>query len=328
MNTLTLLLRKVLSVALMALMAGPAAAGYSQIIAFGDSLSDTGNLYKLTSFLPTGGLPGDPYYAGRFSDGLLAVEAMAFELDIKVTSYAYGGAQTGLGNQGGVLLLGTGVAGQVALFGEQLDDHAADNKAIYFVWAGPNDFYTSNNMLSSSTAKSAAKNELKNIQNLFDLGARDFFVPLMPDLSTTPAALTGDPAYRAAAKLRTQEYNQYLSEGIQSLVDSTPGLNAIVFDTPGFMQSHVSTLTQEGFNVTEACYNAKTGEVCLDEDKHVFWDSVHPSAATDWILGAAFAQATLPPSVPVPEPDAVLMSLAGLGALVWRGRYLHLRRHG
>ena len=47
------------------------AVGYSNIYTFGDSLSDTGNLYKLS--LPfLGGYPGEPYYQGRFSNGAVA----------------------------------------------------------------------------------------------------------------------------------------------------------------------------------------------------------------------------------------------------------------
>ena len=312
MNTSHLPWHKVLGAVLAWCLAGPVAAAYSQIIAFGDSLSDTGNLYQLTSFLPSGGVPGEPYYAGRFSDGLLPVEVMGFELDIGVTSYAFGGAQTGAGNQGGLLLYGTGVAGQVAQFGEQLNQLSADAQALYFVWAGPNDFYTGRNMLSDNTAKSASRNQLANIQQLFELGARDFFIPLMPDLSITPAALQGDPAYRAAARERTNEYNAFLQEGLQSLSERLPGLNAFVFDTPRFMRDTIPTLAAQGFNLTDACFKAQTGEVCANQEKYAFWDTVHPSAAADWLLGSAFAKAV---ASPVPEPGVWLLVLGGVAVL-------------
>lgn len=315
MKTTHLSWHKVLSAVLAWCLVGPATAAYSQIIAFGDSLSDTGNLYQLTSFLPTGGVPGEPYYAGRFSDGLLAVEVMGFELDIAVTSYAVGGAQTGMGNQGGLLFHGTGVAGQVAQFSNQLNNLAADAQALYFVWAGPNDFYTGRNMLNDDTSRSASRNVLANIRQLFELGARDFFIPLMPDLSITPAALQGDPDYRAAARERTQEYNRFVQDGIQRLIERLPGLNAYVFDTPRFMQDTIPTLSAQGFNLTDACFNAKTGGVCANQEKHAFWDAVHPSAATDWLLGSAFAK-TIPS--PVPEPGAWLLMLGGIGILTWR----------
>jgi phospholipase/lecithinase/hemolysin len=59
--------------ALAALIAGPASAAFSNAYFFGDSLSDTGNVY--TVFGP-GYVPA-PYYDGRFSNGPVWVEHLA-----------------------------------------------------------------------------------------------------------------------------------------------------------------------------------------------------------------------------------------------------------
>jgi len=40
------------------------AADFSQFVVFGDSLSDTGNLFNVTQSLPTGPLPPPPYFQG------------------------------------------------------------------------------------------------------------------------------------------------------------------------------------------------------------------------------------------------------------------------
>ena len=55
----------------------PAHAGpYSAIYAFGDSLSDVGNV-----FLGTGGAePAPPYFAGRFSNGPIWLDYLAAQL--------------------------------------------------------------------------------------------------------------------------------------------------------------------------------------------------------------------------------------------------------
>jgi len=52
---------------------------YSQLVVFGDSLSDTGNLFALS-----GGLfpPPSDYYRGRYSNGILWVEHLAPKLGL------------------------------------------------------------------------------------------------------------------------------------------------------------------------------------------------------------------------------------------------------
>lgn len=321
MKTRPHFLHQLLSFVLALFLAGPAAANYSQIIAFGDSLSDIGNLYRLTSFLPTGGIPGDPYFAGRFSNGLLAVESMGLELRLNVTSYAFAGAQTGTGNQAGTLLNGTGLTAQVNNYARRLDGEATDANALYFVWAGPNDFYSGQNMYAPDTAITSSDNVLGVLTKLFNLGARYFFVPLMPDLSVTPAALASSANYRAAAKLRTQEYNQLLREGINELASESSGMTAFVFDTPQFIASSIPALQQSGYNLTDACFNAVTNTVCNNQSTYLFWDGVHPTAATGRMLGVAFAA-----TASVPEPDIMLMLLVGLVCLVGLKRQTHLER--
>ena len=306
--------RTLLGTMLLTCLATPAMASYSQIVAFGDSLSDTGNLFRLTSFLPTGGIPGAPYYQGRFSNGLVAVESMAAALGLPLTSQAIGGAQTGPGNEGGALLYGTGVSGQIQRY--ETSNHTLDANALYFLWAGANDFYTGNNIYSTTTYLISSSNMLSNIRNLYDHGARDFFVPLMPDLSQTPKALTSSAGYQSAALARTQEYNSALSTGLQSLSASLPGASIVVFDTPAFMQKTVPELAAAGLDVTDACYNAKFESVCSFQEQYLFWDTLHPTNTGHWILGQAFAGAVQA----VPEPTGLYLAALGLVSMMWARR--------
>src|SRR5262249_29275417 len=71
---------------------------YSGITGFGDSLSDGGNVFTIT-----GGTV--PYPTGRFSDGPVWIERLAADLGVPIqpsvlsgTNFAFGGAETGLGN--------------------------------------------------------------------------------------------------------------------------------------------------------------------------------------------------------------------------------------
>jgi phospholipase/lecithinase/hemolysin len=69
------------------------AFAYSQIVAFGDSLSDNGNMFALTegTVYET---PSPPYYEGRFSNGPVWVDYLAQDLGIDLVNMAYGGART------------------------------------------------------------------------------------------------------------------------------------------------------------------------------------------------------------------------------------------
>jgi phospholipase/lecithinase/hemolysin len=313
---------------------GQAAASYSQIVAFGDSLSDTGNLYNLTASTPFGPIPAAPYYNGRFSNGRLAVEVMADALGLGLTSYAVGGAQTGTGNQGGVLLAGTGVTSQVLNYKSQLGGESADASALYFLWAGANDFYTGGNMQSPTLAAQAAKQMVGNVKTLSSAGARSFYVPLMPDLSQAPSSQQASAQYRSAAQQRTQEYNSALLGGLQELEHDNPGLDIHVFDTVSFLQSYLFPLGDKGFNVHDACFSG--GAVCALPDIYLFWDGYHPSELTNYMLGRAFAASVAnlsPPAVAptqagvVPEPSTWVMSLfGGLAALAWARRHAPQRR--
>ena len=78
-------------------------AAYSQLISFGDSLSDRGNVFLATS----GASPAAPYDNGQFSNGDVWTARVASALGVTSaaslsggTNYAYGGARTFTGGGG------------------------------------------------------------------------------------------------------------------------------------------------------------------------------------------------------------------------------------
>src|SRR5215831_2791594 len=80
------------------LEAGPIDAIY----AFGDSLSDVGNIYAYTSVAAPPAFPAAPYVNGQFSNGNVWVQDLAHDLGLAPlipsllggTDYAFGGAET------------------------------------------------------------------------------------------------------------------------------------------------------------------------------------------------------------------------------------------
>lgn len=77
-----------LAFALSLLSCGTAKPCFSRIVSYGDSLSDTGNLFRLTGTM----VPPAPYYKGHFSDGKVWVEYLANTLNVPLVNYAFGAA--------------------------------------------------------------------------------------------------------------------------------------------------------------------------------------------------------------------------------------------
>jgi hypothetical protein len=71
---------------------------YSQIVAFGDSMSDTGNLFRFTQAVGGLGMPMAPSNQGRFSNGVVALEVLANQLQLPLTNYCFSGGHSGKGN--------------------------------------------------------------------------------------------------------------------------------------------------------------------------------------------------------------------------------------
>src|SRR3989344_4420618 len=87
-----------LALAAVAFAAASSAQAYSQIVAFGDSLSDNGNLHALMAQFNVD-TPASPYFEGRFSNGPVAVEVMALPGGRARGARAPGAAPTGTGNK-------------------------------------------------------------------------------------------------------------------------------------------------------------------------------------------------------------------------------------
>lgn len=286
------------------------AQAYTDVYVFGDSLSDNGNLFALT-----GGAvpPASAYWNGRFSNGPVAVEVLATTLGATLHDYAYGGATTGLFNGNGSPQAVTGLTGvmsQLSQFTTSLAGHAADSNGLYVVWAGANDFLHPTSLPTSVTSMLAVANLSQSVLNLYQLGARDFLLPLMPDLGQTPRLLALGAGASAGGSALTASFNDLLTTAYGTLAASLPGASLTLFDTVS---------AQHALAASGTFTNTTTG--CLFDPTHVcpttpsvaattmYWDDIHPTATTHLALGQQMAAA-------VPEPATVLMMSLGVLALV------------
>jgi outer membrane lipase/esterase len=316
--------------AMLTLSVAPAAAGpFTDIFVFGDSLSDTGNL-----FVASGGTtPTAPYYNGRFSDGPVWVEGLAAGLGLDASSvapallggqnFAFGGARTGLtGPVPGVL------AQLVSLW--EPDFTTADPDALYVLVGGSNSMRDARSAAPSSSAADqavrqaaadAAMNDLiSGVGFLAARGAKHVLVSNLPDLGLTPEA----------AGLGLAAPSTDASSRFNALVPSLlatgegAGLNMYLLDLAGLFDSvRFDALTNGGgvYGITNALTpcGSFSGSFGISCNVSLFSDALHPSARTHALIAAAALDAKSR-TVPVPVPEPATLSLLGLGVVVAAGR--------
>jgi phospholipase/lecithinase/hemolysin len=315
------------------------ATAFSGIYAFGDSLSDTGNIY-----LGSGGTTpvSPPYSNGRFTNGNVWVQDLSASLGLGAVTpslaggndYAFGGAQTGTTlahTQNSTDLLN-----QLTAFNSTVAHPQSD--ALYTLWIGANDLNALFGALAAGTPlnigtdlSQAIGNVGSFVSGLAAAGMQNLLVLNVPDLSKTPDARalansTATPAATLATIQQvTQQYNAALAATLANLA-ATDGFALTQIDTYRLLDQVGQNPGKYGLNnVTDPCWTGNltdpnSGTVCSQPDKYLFWDGEHPTAAGHQIL-ANYAR-----SVMVPEPSSAAMLLTGILLLMLFARTS--RRHG
>lgn len=300
----------------------PAQAGpYSSLVIFGDSLSDTGNLSVLTG----GTVPGtsQPYFNGRFSDGLVWVETLAVGLGLGADAapyvlggknYAFAGARTGTSSSP------PGVLAQVAGIWGANPATMADPNALYVVVGGGNDMRDARTAFPGSTAadqagrqaaaQTAASQLYQSLGLLAQRGARQVLVSNLPDLGATPEAMA--LGLQAASSDATMRFNAALLT-IAAMAESQFGLDIEVLDMAGLSARIAVDATTNGgsfYGISSllpcAGFQGSPGNACGASG---FSDGLHPSALAHKLIGWQALSM-------VPTPGTAALVLLGLVALV------------
>ena len=297
----------------------------TQIVAFGDSLSDAGN----ASIATLGAVPGPgyatrsvtavPFPVGYFTNPQtgagpsgLWIDQFAAKVGVADPSpalaplggsnYAVGGALTGSANPGDMQT-------QVNLF---LATHpgSASPTALYTLWGGSNDIFAAQNPVT------AADNIAAQIKQVAADGGRNFLWLDLPNLGETPS-LSGIPAEAAAANLASQAFDQEWAMQVSAL-DSL-GINVIGVNVDTLFNDIVANPAAYGFsNVANAC-NTTPG---CNPNTFLYWDDVHPTTYADSLVASLAYQDAFGPVTATPEPPTItLLALGGAGLLaLWRSR--------
>ena len=255
---------------------GFAAATFDEIVVFGDSLSDNGNLV----FVENQPKP-DPqiYYEGRFSNGPVWVEYLADpqRLNAPLTDRAIAGAQSG-----GFVGLNVQIPAYVA---------TADSPSpstLFIIWIGGNDFLN-----GDGDAQAVVANINEAMEELVEFGAKHILVLNLPDLGAIPAEL-GKPEAAEATAFST-EFNTALATMLNNFRVEHPDIGVYEFDVFAFASAVKSDPAAYGFtNATEPSPNFDIPDN-FDGAGYVFWDERHPTTSmhsliADEVLAALNAQ--------------------------------------
>ncbi|MBD2072378.1 SGNH/GDSL hydrolase family protein [Phormidium sp. FACHB-592] len=240
----------------------------AELYVFGDSLSDTGTVFRAT-----GGLypSHPPYFQGRYSNGRVWVEYLAEQFAVKhVNNFACGGATTG-GSDGGLV---PGLLSQVQTFTQTHTSSHPDT--LYILWAGANDYLQG----VTDTALPVA-NITNAIESLARSGATKLLVANLPDLGQLPATRHGSNA--SALSTLTQAHNAGLRRALKVLQQQYQALQLVTFDANLLYQQAMTEPAKFGLTqVTHACLSGSGP--CSKPDQFLFWDSIHPTTAGHRIL--------------------------------------------
>lgn len=266
-----------------------------RIVSFGDSLSDTGNIYN--EFRQTFPIHTS-WFLGRFSNGPVWTEYLSRRTGLPLNTWATGGAQTD--NAYGVI---NGVKSQVDSFVAYTRKNVNRYdiaRTLFTVWIGGNDAMNGRSAGAVVTDVDAA------LRSLVDRGARKIVLVGLPDLTRAPAFRpidgkegTGrddtDTVYATVRQL-----NDALPR-LASQVSNETGADVVWVDAERRFDSVMADPGAYGFaDVTRPCLNlaSQGAQVYLTTqpvradctpERNVFWDMVHPTTRmhelmSRWVL--------------------------------------------
>ncbi len=174
------------------------AASYKSVIAFGDSLTDNGNIR-------------------RFTDGAIWVETLASSFEASLYDFAHSGATTGYDNPAAGLNY-SGLQWQLENYSASADD------ALFTLWIGAND------LEQGRSFETAAENIATALQSLYADGARDILVGNLPNIGATPRFIDYGLEIATLATQWTMGFNVQLATVLSVFEQSYPDVNLYRLD--------------------------------------------------------------------------------------------------
>lgn len=305
-------------------------ASFDRIVAFGASLTDSGNAFAWLSepankacgtrlTLPPYDtlddllVPDGPYAKGghHFSNGATWVEGMARALALA------GNARPALAT-GGLEASNFAVGGARAVsdypcrfnLPQQVDAYLAEfggtsPRTLVAIEIGGNDARDAFVAVVVSGDPNAAIPYIVgaldslggSIYRLYLGGARRFVVLNVADIGKSPAVRSLGPIASFVGNQVATGYNAALAAMVAGMNSALPGIDVRVLDAYALLNEVVADPAAYGFaNATDACVTPDVPPfACKEPDTYVFWDGTHPTKAMHAVLAQrALAVVTAP----------------------------------
>lgn len=254
----------------------------NRIVAFGDSLSDTGNLFNGSQWI----FPNpNSWFLGHFSNGFVWTEYLANAKGVPLYNWAVGGAA---GTNQYVAL--TGVYDQVTsylTYMKMAKNYRPEN-TLFTLEFGLNDFMNYGREVADVKADFSSA-----LIRLTDAGAKNILLFTLPDATKAPQFKYSTEQEIETVRGKILAFNQFIKE--QSEYYQSKGDNVILFDAHALFSSITSNPQTHGFrNAKDACldinrsasqdylYSHSLTNDCATygSDSYVFWGVTHPTTAT------------------------------------------------
>jgi phospholipase/lecithinase/hemolysin len=299
---------------------------YSVIYAFGDSLSDAGNLSILTSAAGATEPVSPPYHqetygpisGNVFSNGPTWVQDLSIALGLGTlaptlaggTDFAFGGAETGPTPQNAddPKIQALSLPAQIATFQTTVSSPSAN--ALYTLSIGSNDILDilSDPSLSAQQqtidVNDAVTNEIAFVKQLVADGAKNLLVLNVPDLGKTPEVTSGlangsgtpSATLDAEASQLSTAYDTTLSTQLGTIgsaaihiVDAYQLVDNAAADPAAYGLTNTTSAVWSGSYTSASSGTLATTDPAT-QDQYLFWDHLHPTEAGHQAIAEAAEQ--------------------------------------
>ena len=231
----------------------------TQIVFFGDSLTDNGNLYHSTlKVIPK----SPPYYKGRFSNGPSWAELVGDyyheKQGIQYQIEAVGGAT--------VILRGPWQGALPYTVGQELTHYLTRSPAdkshiLYALWVGANDYLDEQKQEVNALNTDVVNGIFDVVNKLMRQGAKHFLLFNMPDLSKTPFAATANSSIVSRFVILSHLNQEKMASMVNKLRIEHPDKTFVLIDIYELFNTMFDHLDQYNekynthiSNLTQSCW--------------------------------------------------------------------------
>jgi phospholipase/lecithinase/hemolysin len=219
---------------------------FKNVVTFGDSYTDTGNVYRVSR----GAWPrSPPYYRGRYCNGPNWVDQLKV---FGVKNYAYGGATTDNNVVQGYAAFNTipvpGVRQQIGIYLNQTRLNSINfANTLYILWAGGNDLVDNPTLSPPAIIASL----LNSVKDLLAVGAKHILVFNALPIQSIPVTQT--LASQAALTYLTSLFNTALTADLAIIQQNNTQASLNIFDINSLIWKVVASTSGYFTNTTTNC---------------------------------------------------------------------------